>query len=195
MESCRLATDLSGDHGRTSSDLTGVNANVIVPAYAGTLELAAHPHGAAVPIWPGTDKVLVVGDWDGDGYVDAMAPAVRRRMWLYPGHGVGQARGPVGRLEGLGPPALITPVGDFDGDGLPDLMAQVAARRHLPVPGARQAGFKTPRHDALGPARRRACGGGWTLGPATARRTSSCRSRTATSSCIPATGRAVSTTR
>lgn len=71
-------------------------------------------------------KVLVVGDWTRDGYVDTMSvePGARH-LWLYPGGPAGAtAKKRIGGWTGLAGYSSVTGVGDFDGDGWPDLMAR-----------------------------------------------------------------------
>jgi hypothetical protein len=139
----RLSTDLSGDGG---TDLTGVNANGKFQVYAGHRSNWLRTPSARPWTWPGTDKVLVVGDWDGDGYVDAMG---RRgsdgTMRLYRGNSRGGFEAPIGRWTGWNARRQITPVGDFNGDGRPDLMAQVSSGAVYLYPGRGKLGFGTPR--------------------------------------------------
>ena len=139
----RLSTDLSGDGG---TDLTGVNANGKFQVYAGHRSNWLRTPTARPWTWPGTDKVLVVGDWDGDGYVDAMG---RRgsdgTMRLYRGNSRGGFEAPIGRWTGWNARRQITPVGDFNGDGRPDLMAQVSSGAVYLYPGRGKLGFGTPR--------------------------------------------------
>jgi hypothetical protein len=95
--------------------------------------------------WRGTDKIVVVGDWDGDGYVDAMARrAADGTMSLYRGNSHGGFEAPVGRWPGWTNRRQITAVGDMNGDGAPDLMAQTRQGTVDLYPGRRLSGFKSP---------------------------------------------------
>ena len=139
----RLSPDLSGDG---KPDLTAVNADGRFQVYAGDRSNWLRTPKARPWTWPGTDKVLVVGDWDGDGYVDAMARrASDGTMRLYRGNSQGGFEAPIGRWTGWNARRQITPVGDFNGDGHPDLMAEVASGAVYLYPGRGKRGFGTPR--------------------------------------------------
>ena len=92
--------------------------------------------------WPGTRDVMVVGDWDGDGYVDAMTrDEASGTMWLYPGRARGGFGARTGGWSGWATRSQLTPVGDFDGDGRPDVMARAADGRIWLYPGRGSRGF------------------------------------------------------
>jgi hypothetical protein len=96
----RLSADVTGD-GRP--DLTGVNADGMFQVYAGHRSNWLSTPKSRPWTWAGTDKVLVVGDWDRDGYVDAMGRrASDGTMRLYRGTSRGGFAAPVGRWTGWG---------------------------------------------------------------------------------------------
>jgi N-acetylmuramoyl-L-alanine amidase/FG-GAP-like repeat len=139
MATMSLSRDLTGDGRPDVVATTRRGALVIVPARRQDWLSAPRPSGSSLR---GVDRVMVVGDWDGDGYVDTMA---RRhgRMWLYPGSESGKLGDPVGGWKGWGRRSLITAVGDWDGDGRPDLIARV--RGHVSLyPGSGDRGFRKP---------------------------------------------------
>ncbi|HSS67435.1 MAG TPA: FG-GAP-like repeat-containing protein [Nocardioidaceae bacterium] len=140
MTTMSLSRDLTGDRRPDVVATTPRGALVIVPARR--QDWLATPTSSG-PSLAGVDRVMVVGDWDGDGYVDAMA---RRngRMWLYPGSAAGKLGAPVGGWKGWGGRSLITPVGDWDGDGLPDVMARAPGGHVYLYPGRGMSGFKAP---------------------------------------------------
>ncbi len=95
--------------------------------------------------WAGTDRVMVVGDWDGDHYVDAMArERTTGMMWLYRGTSTGGFGPRRGGWSGWTGRSLVTPVGDFDGDGHPDLMAKTRDGGIWLYPGRARNGFGQP---------------------------------------------------
>ena len=135
-----LSRDVTGDR---IADLVGESRHAQLVVFSGRRQNWVSPPAARSMRWPGTDKVMVVGDWDGDGYVDTMA---RRRstgaLWLHRGQPDGQFAEPVGGWTGWGRRATITPVGDFNGDGRPDLMAEAADGHVYLYPGNGRRGFK-----------------------------------------------------
>ncbi len=137
-----LSGDLTGDH---RADLVGLTRAQTVEVFAGNKNNWLHAPVSRGTTWAGVDKVLVVGDWDRDGYVDAMA---RRRsdgaMQLYRGTSTGTFAAPVGSWAGWGSRRLITPVGDVNGDGHPDLMAQASNGSIYLYPGRGRHGFAAP---------------------------------------------------
>jgi hypothetical protein len=140
MATMSLSRDLTGDARPDLVVTTARGALVVVPARRQDWLSVPKAYGVAVG---GADRVMVVGDWDGDGFVDAMA---RRngRMWLYPGSASGKLGDPVGGWTGWGGRSLIAPVGDFDGDGRPDLMARATDGRIFLYPGRGMSGFRQP---------------------------------------------------
>ncbi len=137
-----VTPDLTGDH---KPDLVAVTRTSSLQTYAGSRSNWLRPPTPRKYSWPGTNKVLVVGDWDRDGYVDVMA---RRSsdgtLQLYRGTSMGGFEAPVGRWPGWGGRRQITPVGDFNGDGSADLMAQVRSGAVYLYPGRGLRGFGTP---------------------------------------------------
>ncbi len=137
-----LSGDLTGDH---RADLVGLTRARTIQVFAGDRDNWLHAPVSRGTTWTGVDKVFIVGDWDGDGYVDAMAR--RRRdgaMQLYRGTSTGTFEDPVGRWAGWASRRLITPVGDVNGDGRPDLMAQAAGGAIYLYPGRGLHGFAPP---------------------------------------------------
>ncbi len=137
-----LSGDLTGDH---RADLVGLTRAHTVQVFAGSRNNWLHRPVLRGTSWTGVNTVLVVGDWDGDGYVDAMA---RRRsdgaMQLYRGTSTGTFLDPVGHWTGWGSRRLLTPVGDVNGDGRPDLMAQASNGSVYLYPGRGLHGFAAP---------------------------------------------------
>jgi hypothetical protein len=140
MASMSLSRDLTGDRRPDVVATTPRGSLVVIPARRQDWLSAPMTSDASLD---GVDRVMVVGDWDGDGYVDTTA---RRngRMWLYPGSSTGKPGDPVGGWRGWGGRSLITPVGDWDGDGQPDLMARAPGGHIFLYPGRGDSGFKAP---------------------------------------------------
>lgn len=142
MAAATLSRDLTGDARPDLAVVTPGGGLALVPARR---QNWLTPPRARAATWDGVNRVLVVGDWDGDGYADAMARSAKgQRMWLYPGRAGGGLGEPEGGWPGWGARRLITPVGDFDGDGRPDLMARSSDGRIWLYPGRGDAGFKKP---------------------------------------------------
>jgi hypothetical protein len=135
-----LSRDLSGDGRPDLVATTPRGGLVIVPARRQDWLRSPRAYG---PTMLGVDRVMVVGDWDRDGYVDAMARS-DGRMWLYPGSASGTFGDPVGGWKGWRGRTLVTPVGDFDGDGRADLMARASDGRIYLYPGRLGSGFSSP---------------------------------------------------
>ncbi len=136
-----LSRDVTGDG---IPDLVGRSRSEALVVVSGRRQNWVSPPRSASAAWRGLDKVMVVGDWDGDGYVDTMA---RRRstgaMWLYRGKADGTFAKPVGGWTGWSRRGAVTPVGDFNGDGRPDLMALSSGHVYL-YPGRGTRGVKAP---------------------------------------------------
>jgi hypothetical protein len=138
-----LVSDVTGDR---KPDLLAVDARGRLKAHPGLRQNWLAPARARELSWRGTDNPMVVGDWNRDGYVDAMARHRKTgQMLLYPGNargGFGSAAGGWGRWDRR---SLITPVGDFDGDGWPDLLSRASDGRVHWHPGRGDRGFGKKR--------------------------------------------------
>ena len=77
--------------------------------------------------WGLIDKILGIGDWDGDGHVDLLAVRRNGELWSYPGNGAAGFGTPRLVATGFGGSTLLTAVGDFSGDRLPDLVSRNAS--------------------------------------------------------------------
>jgi len=137
-----LSHDLNTDRRPDLVSIDREGALTVTPARRQNWVTAAHPTSMT---WAGTDRVMVVGDWDGDGYVDAMArEQATGTMWLYPGQSAGGFGPRRGGWTGWNGRSLVTPVGDFDGDGQPDVMAKTRDGSIWLYPGRGLAGFGPP---------------------------------------------------
>ncbi len=137
-----LSGDLTGDRRPDLISITAEGGLVLRPARRQNWLAPARDRAQS---WPGVDRVMVVGDWDGDGYVDAMARETSTGMiWLYPGRSTGGFGARTQGWTGWSGRSEITPVGDFDGDGRPDLMARGSDGRIWLYPGRGLAGFGAP---------------------------------------------------
>jgi hypothetical protein len=142
MVSLSLSRDLSGDNKPDLVTLTLKGSLFVIPARRQNWLSPSRPRAYS---WPGMNRVFVVGDWNSDGYVDAMAREQSTgAMWLYPGRSTGGFGAPIGGWTGWGGRSLIAPVGDFNGDGWPDLMAGTTNGPVYLYPGRGDAGFKQP---------------------------------------------------
>lgn len=137
-----VSPDLTGD---SRPDVLALSRTSTLTAYPGSRANWLRPPTSRPYSWTGTDKVLVVGDWDRDGYVDVMARrASDATMRLYRGTSQGGFEAPVGSWPGWGNRRQITPVGDFNGDGFADLMAQTSRGAVYLYPGRGLRGFRSP---------------------------------------------------
>jgi hypothetical protein len=142
MVSMSLSRDLTGDRRPDVVTMTARGRLNVIPARR---QNWLAPSRARSLSWPGMNRVFVVGDWNSDGYVDAMAREKSTgAVWLFPGRSVGGFGAPIGGWTGWGARSLIAPVGDFNGDGRPDLMARSDNGRVYLYPGRGDAGFKAP---------------------------------------------------
>ena len=138
-----LSRDVTGDR---RPDLVAINSRgdlVTFPGLRRNWLGRSRPAGQA---WGGMNRVMIVGDWNLDGYVDAMArQRATAKMWLFPGRADGGFGNRVGGWGGWAQRSVITPVGDFDGDGRPDLLARAPNGQIKWYPGRGLQGFGTPR--------------------------------------------------
>jgi hypothetical protein len=135
----------------------------------------------------GTNLILNVGDWNGDGFGDVITRAAKTgNLYLRPGDGKGRFGAPVLAATGWGRVGLVAAVGDITGDGHPDLMGQPAGTAMRIYPGDGAAGFLPSyvAHSASARTRTPASA----CGTATGRRTACSAGATARCSCTRATG-------
>ncbi len=137
-----LSRDLSGDRRPDLVSLTKTGGLVVQPARRQNWLAPIRHRGQS---WTGAIRVMIVGDWDRDGYVDAMA---RERgtgtMALFRGLASGGFAARSRGWRGWQSRSLVTPVGDFDGDGRPDLMARASDGHIWLYPGRGIKRFGSP---------------------------------------------------
>jgi hypothetical protein len=144
-------TDWNGDG---AADLLAVNPAVMsgsLMMFAGTGQPDVLTRAAAFPTVPGADVVRLVGDVNGDGFVDAIARIrTTSRLAILLGRTGSAFDAP--RVIGLGWNALtlVEAAGDYDGDGVPDLLGRDAGGRLLVYPLTRTLAFKAPKVIGVG---------------------------------------------
>ncbi|MEO6145375.1 MAG: FG-GAP-like repeat-containing protein [Dermatophilaceae bacterium] len=135
--------DWSGDG---VADLVAVNPSVSGGAlilYTGTGLREFRTLPAAIPTVPGANLVRLVGDANGDGYVDAVARVFTTNTLVLLLGGVGGTfAAPVPIGSGWNGFTLIEPAGDYDYDGVPDLIARNWMGELLLYPMNGSLGFK-----------------------------------------------------
>jgi hypothetical protein len=142
MRTASLTRDLDGDGSPELVGATTTNRLNALPVHRQNWFAPAKAGGAVLT---GMDRVLVVGDWNSDGYVDTMArQSGTGKMWLYPGSASGVSAKRGGGWTGWKGRSHITAVGDFDGDGRPDLMGRVRSGAVYLFPGRGDKGFGKP---------------------------------------------------
>jgi len=128
------------------ADLLAVNPAVSggkLLLYAGTGKRDFQTRPAAFPIVPGANLVRLVGDVNGDGYVDAVARvATNGTLVRLLGRAGSTFAAPVSMGSGWNALNLIEPAGDVDYDGVPDLMARTSTGQLVLYPMTRAFGFK-----------------------------------------------------
>jgi hypothetical protein len=91
----------------------------------------------------GSNRIMVAGDWDRDGYGDVVTRQTRSgslRLWRGDGHGhLTRAQS---LAKGFGSVGRLAAVGDMTGDGFPDLVGQPRGGVLRVYPGKGTAGFK-----------------------------------------------------
>jgi hypothetical protein len=88
------------------------------------------------------DRILVVGDWDRDGYADVVTRQRSGKLVLWRGDGQGHLTRSVTLGTGFDKVGKLTAVGDMTGDGHPDLVGQPRGAGLRVYPGKGTAGFK-----------------------------------------------------
>jgi len=136
------------------ADLLAVNPAVSSGAlvlYAGTGKRDFEASPVAFPTVPGADLVRLVGDVNGDGYVDAVA-RVRTdgSLAMLLGQAGSTFAAPVTIGTGWNAFTMIEPAGDYDYDGVPDLMVRTATGAMVLYPFQRNMTFKARIAIAVG---------------------------------------------
>ena len=130
------AVDWTGDGRPDVLALVPASNNGSLSVYAGT-GLRDLDRTSSFPTVPGADVVRLLGDVNGDGYVDAVARVRSSDTLQYlPGAAGGTFGAPrvIGR-GGWNAMTLIEAAGDLDNDGVPDLIARDSSnqlRRYSP---------------------------------------------------------------
>ncbi len=90
------------------------------------------------------DRVLNVGDWDGDRHGDLVTRSGGSGLlYLYRGTGTGRFAAPIRMTSArFGSVRLLTAVGDYTGDGRPDLVGQPRGGSMRIYPGNGRHGFR-----------------------------------------------------
>ena len=129
--------------GNSRSDLVGRNSSGRLVVFANT---GGKNIGGIVDtgtVLAGTNLVLNVGDWNGDGHGDVMTrQASTGRMYFRAGDGRSHFAAPVSTGDGWSSVTLIAAVGDITGDGFPDLMGQPRGGAMRIYPGDGVSGFR-----------------------------------------------------
>jgi hypothetical protein len=89
-----------------------------------------------------TDRILVAGDWDRDGYGDVITRQASGNLVLWRGNGHGRLVRTTVLGTGFDTIGKLTAVGDLTGDGYPDLIGQPRQGVMRVYPGKGLAGFK-----------------------------------------------------
>jgi hypothetical protein len=91
----------------------------------------------------GANRILVVGDWDRDGYGDVVTRQSRSgNLLLWRGDGHGHLTRALTLVRAFGSVSKLASVGDMTGDGFPDLVGQPRGGVLRVYPGKGLAGFK-----------------------------------------------------
>ena len=139
------AGDVDGDG---QKDLVATTAGGTLMLYAGIRRTGGHRVGRVVGHgWQTIDRLLGVGDWNGDGRADLLGrERATGALWLYPGPGRPGAgftrRTKVG--TGFGSFTSMTAAGDVNGDGHPDIVVHQRDGVLRLYPGNGRGGFLAP---------------------------------------------------
>ena len=113
--------------------------------YAGTGQRDFQTRTDAFPKVPGADLLRLVGDVNGDGYVDAVARVrTNDTLVILLGQAGSTFAAPVEIGTGWNALNLIEPAGDYDYDGVPDLLARDTNGTLFLYPLRRDGSFKPP---------------------------------------------------
>jgi hypothetical protein len=143
-------TRFAGAHHVTAGNVAGTRAADVVALHAGRVRAWVNPGGfdLGTPIdthanLRSADKILVVGDWDRDGYGDVVTRQGKKgNLVLWRGNGHGRLTRAAVLGTGFGSVVRLTAVGDMTGDGFPDLIGQPRNGVMMVYPGKGLAGLK-----------------------------------------------------
>jgi len=104
--------------------------------------------GAHVPLVSGLgdiEKIVAVGDYDGDGHRDVIGIDPSNGAWLYRGDGTRISSSPARLAVDWSGARLVAAAGLFDGDAAPDALTVDQDGRLLLWSGMLQGGFAAPK--------------------------------------------------
>ena len=143
MSQMSTGADFNGDG---TADLMAVSTTIrqgTLTLFPGTGQRDFGAPAAAFPSVPGADHIRLVGDVNGDGYVDAVARVGDGdALFLVRGLPGSGFSAPIRIGSGWNAFNLLEAAGDYDYDGVPDLLARDASGRLFVYPFNRDQTFK-----------------------------------------------------
>lgn len=139
---------------RPAPEITSLNESQHVAALTATGAVLGYPisadgrWGTPVTISTGVanlNRLISIGDFDGNGHRDLIGVDTSGRAWLLPGNGSISYGAPRQIAVDWTGAILITDAGDFDGDGIGDVLTTTASGSLLLWRGTGAGGFRAPK--------------------------------------------------